>query len=229
MITSHLLLRITFFIGLVTLLHAFSFFGGDSKPKAIAIDHDGASLNSKQDVHRGVSEYQAKMYDVHASSFHCDNGKSFDISIINDGFCDCQDGTDEPGTSACHGHFHCVNPGYRVTKIPSSRVDDGVCDCCDGSDEVRGCKHFSFICTRHVIVNNGQGNVVKCLNTCEAFAAKERVFLDQIAGAYTQGKNVRDQYMVKAKAMITEAQVLYYCGRIQYTYYTSSIRHPNLL
>ena len=57
---------------------------------------------------------------------------------MNDDYCDCVDGTDEPGTSACpNSLFFCefqdefLNNNY----IPASKVNDGICDCCDGSDE----------------------------------------------------------------------------------------------
>jgi protein kinase C substrate 80K-H len=52
--------------------------------------------------------------------------------------CDCIDGSDEPGTSACqNGRFYCKNKGHIGAYILSSRYDDGICDpeCCDGSDE----------------------------------------------------------------------------------------------
>ncbi|XP_021280466.1 glucosidase 2 subunit beta isoform X2 [Herrania umbratica] len=52
-----------------------------------------------------------------------DGSKSFDRDRLNDNFCDCIDGTDEPGTSACPaGKFYCRNVG----------------NCCDGSDEYDG-------------------------------------------------------------------------------------------
>ena len=65
---------------------------------------------------------------------------------VNDGFCDCPDGTDEPGSNAC-GHllgtsipeaalFHCADGKHA---LHTSMVDDGVCDCEDASDEQQAC------------------------------------------------------------------------------------------
>ncbi|XP_011037425.1 PREDICTED: glucosidase 2 subunit beta-like isoform X3 [Populus euphratica] len=65
-----------------------------------------------------------------------DGSKSFSRDRLNDNFCDCLDGTDEPGTSACpRGKFYCRNAGSSPNFIFSSRVNDQICDCCDGSDE----------------------------------------------------------------------------------------------
>lgn len=68
-----------------------------------------------------------------------DGSRSFTIDRLNDDFCDCVDGTDEPGTSACaRGKFYCRNMGSTPRFIFSSRVNDHICDCCDGSDEYDG-------------------------------------------------------------------------------------------
>uniref|UniRef100_A0A0E0N2I2 Glucosidase II beta subunit N-terminal domain-containing protein n=2 Tax=Oryza TaxID=4527 RepID=A0A0E0N2I2_ORYRU len=65
-----------------------------------------------------------------------DGSGSFPKRRLNDGYCDCSDGTDEPGTSACpDGRFYCRNAGDTPRLLFSSVVNDKICDCCDGSDE----------------------------------------------------------------------------------------------
>lgn len=92
----------------------------------------------------GTHESQLEQYRARDDGiFQCiESMEKIGYSQINDDYCDCLDGSDEPGTSACaNGRFVCSFQekfkNYPVV-IPSSKVNDGVCDCCDGSDEWKG-------------------------------------------------------------------------------------------
>ncbi|EOD22307.1 hypothetical protein EMIHUDRAFT_207494 [Emiliania huxleyi CCMP1516] len=84
---------------------------------------------------RGVSADARPSFN--GPTFRCrDGGAEMPSARVNDDYCDCLDGSDEPGTSACAlGAFYCANVGFKPRVLPASRVDDGICDCCDGSDE----------------------------------------------------------------------------------------------
>lgn len=84
---------------------------------------------------------------AHAAPTSCPpmtGGADIDLppALVDDDYCDCADGSDEPHTSACAGvgpraRFVCErDPSERGQgAIAASRVHDGVCDCCDGADE----------------------------------------------------------------------------------------------
>ncbi|CAK9858796.1 unnamed protein product [Sphagnum jensenii] len=84
---------------------------------------------------RGISPQDLEYFS--SATIWCKDGtKSFPRERLNDNFCDCADGTDEPGTSAClEGKFYCKDTGITPRRVFASRVNDGICDCCDGSDE----------------------------------------------------------------------------------------------
>ena len=94
---------------------------------------------------RGVNPKDFSKY-KNGDTFACigDEGTVVPASSINDDFCDCTDGSDEPGTSACAGMepalreilFFCGwEDGSDSRAVHSSRVNDGVCDCSNGADE----------------------------------------------------------------------------------------------
>ena len=101
------------------------------------------SLSARFSVEKikGISPSNAGKYrraiSLRKNTFTCfDKSKIISLDRINDGYCDCPDGSDEPGTNACgKGEFYCRNEGSVPKSIPLWLVNDGVCDCCDGSDE----------------------------------------------------------------------------------------------
>lgn len=102
-----------------------------------------ASLHSvSASAVKGVGpDDESRFADV-AGGIKCLDGKAaVPPDAVNDDFCDCADGSDEPGTGACAGRratgkgFYCPNAGAAPRYLFPSRVGDGICDCCDGSDE----------------------------------------------------------------------------------------------
>ncbi|KAH7829433.1 putative Calmodulin-binding family protein [Monocercomonoides exilis] len=130
---------------------------------------------------RGVYPDDYKLYN--GTTFTCkDKSKTIPISSVNDEICDCPDGSDEPGTSACHNsRFWCLNSGGRGFFLPSFKVNDGICDCCDGSDEMD---------------ENGETN---CINTCRESSANPYIFLDRQKKAMAKGKELRKAEIEAAK------------------------------
>lgn len=103
----------------------------------------------KEHLLRGVQPSNIALYDPD-KDFRClDGSQTIPFAHVNDDYCDCLDGSDEPGTSACpNGYFYCANEGYKPGIVPSSRVNDAICDCCDGSDEYAGRTQCSNDCLR---------------------------------------------------------------------------------
>ncbi|GMY08800.1 glucosidase 2 subunit beta isoform X1 [Fagus crenata] len=103
-----------------------------------------------------------------------DGSKSFTRDRVNDDFCDCVDGTDEPGTSACPaGKFYCRNVGSKPQFIFSSRINDRFCDCCDGSDEYDGSVHCTNTCVMGGHIEYMTGSSISTIRDMGSIDAKE--------------------------------------------------------
>ncbi|XP_046747931.1 glucosidase 2 subunit beta [Diprion similis] len=136
---------------------------------------------------RGVPISKTSLYPADRD-FQCLDGSLFiPFNRVNDDYCDCADGSDEPATSACsNGSFFCHNPGHRPQYIPSSWVNDGVCDCCDASDEYASGK--------------------SCVDNCHELGKEARIEAQRLAELAKEGNKIRLEMMNRGKQIKTEQQ-----------------------
>ncbi|KAH9388941.1 hypothetical protein TYRP_008290 [Tyrophagus putrescentiae] len=136
---------------------------------------------------RGVPLSKKSFYDP-GKDFQClDGSATIPFMLVNDDYCDCDDGTDEPGTSACsNGLFHCSNIGYIEKIIPSSRVNDGICDCCDAGDEY--------------------SSSVNCPNNCMELGEQMREERERYLELLKAGNEIRQRYIEEAKQKLGETK-----------------------
>ncbi|XP_028759729.1 glucosidase 2 subunit beta [Neltuma alba] len=137
-----------------------------------------------KDPYLGVAPEDLEYYKSSAVILCKDGSKEFTKAQLNDDFCDCPDGTDEPGTSACpSGKFFCQNAGHVSGFLYSSRVNDGICDCCDGSDEY--------------------DSEVKCPNNCWEAGKVTRDKLNKKIVTYQEGIFLRKQEVEQAQVALS--------------------------
>ncbi|XP_076866719.1 glucosidase 2 subunit beta-like [Brachyhypopomus gauderio] len=136
---------------------------------------------------RGISMSYKRFYRERISFLCIDGSKLIPFDQVNDDYCDCADGSDEPGTAACpNGRFYCVNLGFRPHYIQSSRVGDGICDCCDGSDEFAG--------------------QIQCLNKCRILRQYERHELEENMKTLNEGLLLKRQLIEEGALVWQEKQ-----------------------
>lgn len=144
------------------------------------------------DLTRGVHPDKLSYYQSISgqTTFTClDKSSTIPKEAVNDNYCDCGDGSDEPGTSACAiGNFYCRNQGYIPRIIPSGWVNDGECDCCDSSDEYN--------------------STSSCANTCDNLGAIYRRELKIKQEISDRGSEIRSQYKVEAKQKLEQTRDL---------------------
>ncbi|CAG5094177.1 Oidioi.mRNA.OKI2018_I69.XSR.g13317.t1.cds [Oikopleura dioica] len=139
----------------------------------------------------GVRKEDRKRYlpDKDANFLCLDGKQTVKFEKVNDNNCDCEDGSDEPGTSACDYHFYC-EPEHRY--IRSKLVNDGVCDCCDGSDEWKGLE----LSEENKLPRQGENvRFTPCSDVCYDYELQESARLDVIA----QGKELKEEYVKAAE------------------------------
>ncbi|KAJ7047793.1 glucosidase II beta subunit-like-domain-containing protein [Mycena alexandri] len=137
-----------------------------------------------------------------------DGSKEIPWDFVNDDACDCPDGSDEPGTSACpNSTFYCQNVGHIGATIPSSRVNDGLCEpqCCDGSDERPGvcknaCKEIGEEYRRKRDAERKiQKTGAKIRSTYIAFAHKEKKRLEALVESSGQEIIIREKEVARLR------------------------------
>ncbi|XP_067665447.1 uncharacterized protein [Haliotis asinina] len=163
----------------------------------------------QDDVPRGVHLDDAHLFKPNDRyMFTCIKTKDeIPWEYVNDDYCDCEDSSDEPGTSACpDSRFYCTYqiPHEDVQFVPGSRVNDGICDCCDGSDEWQGHRVPGHM---HLTEESQEKNIYQspCSNHCEKIVhlrSKE----EQIRH---EGQRQRRKYVDLAKSLPASQQQEY--------------------
>lgn len=139
---------------------------------------------------------------------------------VNDDYCDCQDGSDEPGTAACTGmqRFLCqlvllmtpfVFYHAPIQKKPMGNKKDGTFHCPNVGfvpKNIRSSRVNDGICDccdasdeYGVVGGDGNKRESRCENTCLALGEESREARRQLLLLLRQGSEIRQQYLDQAK------------------------------
>lgn len=141
---------------------------------------------------RGAPPYLQDNYSRTDGQFWCLDGVGTALpqTVINDDYCDCSDGSDEPGTSACAGQvsrpsvfgFYCQwrhVESRRHQTVRYSAINDAVCDCCNGADEWE----------------EKEGE--QCPDTCELQEDLAPTVPFEVDSRVLRGRQAREQYVLR--------------------------------
>lgn len=144
----------------------------------------------------GVQPDLAIKYTPKGDTWTClDGSATIPWKAVNDDYCDCKDGSDEPGTSACpNSIFYCSNVGHLGSVIPSSRVNDGLCGACRPSAQLIG---VLIQCVQRRNVVTVQTRHQACAPT------SARALVQSTAGSATQSANFAKRYVPPAPLKTT--------------------------
>ena len=135
----------------------------DTLSSTVTVQFNSSSLLKHELYHATLEQEKLAVPLAHSlpvEYFTCVDGSNA-RAVLNDDYCDCEDGSDENVTSACSGVvprdrsvFQCTTKElyqHYPTHVYLSRVNDGVCDCADGSDEYDSAL---TLCRNHVAMRN---------------------------------------------------------------------------
>ncbi|KIP09812.1 hypothetical protein PHLGIDRAFT_85955 [Phlebiopsis gigantea 11061_1 CR5-6] len=178
-----------------------------------------AALAATDNVHGVPPHLRAKYTPLSKGAdptWRClDGSKEIAWSAVNDDYCDCSDGSDEPGTGACpNTTFYCANEGHIGASVPSSRVNDGLCEpeCCDGSDERPGvcknkCKEIGEVHRAKVAAETKLRKTgSKIRSTYLAFAQKEKKRLEETIASSEKAVSSKQEEVDRLKDLVERAE-----------------------
>jgi protein kinase C substrate 80K-H len=156
-------------------------------------------------------------------TFQCDNGKVIPIDNVNDNYCDCADGTDEPGIFKMKLYFYykqVLNLIYHhCLIIIILSLNTGTNACLNGKffclnqgyvpKTLTSSRVEDGVCDCCDGSDERSGELIQCPNTCAAAAAAEKEKRRGLQQAYQKGAEIRRNYIAGVKKAFEEKTANY--------------------